>query len=143
MTGPPALDDLLRVQAVGSTQILDGAEVSLLSVEFYADGFVLTLRARPRGTHQNWSAVPPRETATGFEIQISDDAGGTYHRWPLHWTSKGEAWRFLESFAPAVSGDATTLEVRIDAVTLRRHAGSGAVYEARIPGSIFFKLVLT
>lgn len=93
----PQLRDLLRVIAVGQSQKHDGLVLTLLALEVYTDGCLLTvLLQRARSVQEPADQFARMETV---EVTMMDDQGGAYtgelhghsgSSWADFWQGRGQ-----------------------------------------------------
>lgn len=84
MTHPlhrPLLSDLLRVIGIGLTQEYEGLKLSLLALEVYADGCILTIllqRDQPIREHDDGDIHRRIPILGQVAVTMTDDCGGEY-----------------------------------------------------------------
>ncbi len=113
--GPP-LGDLLSVVSIAQTQAAGDDNVTLLSLESYAHGFIIHCRVifgdqPPFRTGR----VPDISRFRALEFDVIDDRGGHYDG---HMQSGGvdaRAWYLGSVYRPAVDPEARELRVRVRA----------------------------
>ena len=119
---PPPRRALLRVVPIGQSQRRDGLEVTLIALEQYSNGFVLTCTAA--------SAVPPvGRYDPSLSFVLTDNrgpacsaAGGGTDRGP--WLDYHRScYQFTLAFDPAAR------ELRVKVTARRQRSGGGARYE--------------
>lgn len=113
---PPAMNDLESVMPIAQMQRSAGGTLALLSLERYADGFLLhsllfdperseaSLRPRPS---------PDRPHRPHLVFTISDDRGNRYDAWPAGFSGHGGRWRFMTPFAPVIDPQAREMRVTV------------------------------
>jgi hypothetical protein len=112
-------DALRGVVAIAEVRHVEGADVSLLSLESYDDGFLLHWRITRR------SATAPARADFPFGgspnvvfSRVTDDLGGEYQGGFGGGGGDDRHWRGEETFTPAIADGATRLEFRIEGVQL-------------------------
>lgn len=118
---PPTLRDLVDVVPIGQTERAGAATLTLLSLERYADGFLVRGRLlwngdEPSAGDGDWNVDHP------VVVLAADDRGTVYHG-RNHGGGGGDAsWRFDHAFAPAIAP--TVAELRLTVPALRWHRAS-------------------
>lgn len=120
---PPGLAELVRVLPIGQTRGGDGLTIALLSLESYADGFlvhcrVLLAEERPRPSLDG-PPFPPFDHPRPA-LEAGDDRGGEYRVWPASGGGGGREWRFSFHAAPALDPAARELRLTIPEVRRER-----------------------
>jgi hypothetical protein len=140
----PRLARLIGVRGVGQQATLDGTRITLLSIEFYDDGFLITCRAQTeRSDGYGLGRMATREGGSGLDMSVSDDRGRSYTHWPHGSGGSPQDHRWEVVFAPHVDRDASVLKVTIPAVRLRRGSlTSPHLEELAISGPVVFEVPL-
>ena len=122
--GPPGAQytpsTLVSVIPVAQRQTSNGLEITILSVERYADGFSLVMRTD--------YPAPFVMFDHRFGWQVDDGMGGQYRSGGIGGSGGGipgqtTSWRIDNPFTPALDPEATTLTLRIEQVRLRERGG--------------------
>jgi hypothetical protein len=131
VTGGPALRELARVMPVGQNwppphagqqKWSPGFEITLLSLESYADGFILNCRL-----------LFPDEAPTyepNIAWEVNDDQGGSYETRSCGSGRLQRQWRLSYSCSPALDPAARELRVGLGGLNWssdRPHGGSSSV----------------
>ena len=134
--GPDAtLRELIDVLAVGQSEQVGPATLTLLSVERYQDGFLAQFRLLQEYTPPE---DPSRRGFPELVCEASDERGGRYTMWPNGGSGGGGRgvlhWRLAYRYAPAL--DPTARELRLSIPTVRwRHLASAGQPSA--PDEVF------
>lgn len=113
----PELQTLLDVVPIAQTETHRGNAITLLSMERYAEGFLLHGRLSLREPLVPiWGML--REPALRFAAE--DERGRTFHTWGHGvGTAYGSASVFTHTFAPALAPDAKTLRFELSEIGWR------------------------
>lgn len=103
---PAPLGDLLRVISIAQTQAVGAVNVTLLSLESYADGFFIHCRFIDRGRLPHVSRLRP------LEFDVVDDRGGHYDGHMQPGGRDSVAWYLGFIYRPAIDPEARELRVR-------------------------------
>jgi hypothetical protein len=113
----PRLYALRRVRPIAQTQSQQGLEVTLLSLEEYAEGFLVNGLLRREGAAE---AIVFPEIA----LAATDNQGHGYASWPVAGTGSPNQWRFAYGLAPPL--DASARQVAVEVTVQRvRHLEPG------------------
>jgi hypothetical protein len=118
----PALRELLGVVAVAQVGMAADLEVTVLSLETYADGFLVNLRLLPlKGL-----AVAAQQLPV-LAVEANDDRGGRYdgEARGVPWAD-AQQWRLSYAFQPALDPTAQTLHLRFPQVQWLSSLGQGS-----------------
>ncbi|MDP9372661.1 MAG: hypothetical protein M3Q65_09460, partial [Chloroflexota bacterium] len=115
---PPQFDQLVRVVPIAQTREHDGTTVSLLSLEVYADGFLLHSRIRfgQEQQQRRFGSGGPLE----MTLDVRDDRGGEYRIWPGGGGGNPREWRFEHRCGRAPDPAARELRVTVTELRWRR-----------------------
>ncbi|HEU4782037.1 MAG TPA: hypothetical protein VFS83_01725 [Ktedonobacterales bacterium] len=129
------LRELLRVIAIGQSQEHEGLKISLLALEVYADGCILTILL------QRAQAVPAAHERLGrIDVNITDDRGAVYagHMSDLHGSFEPDAdyweYRIRCTFTPTLDPGARELRIEIPSVQTGALGWANAHRDAQSPG---------
>ncbi len=131
-------EQLVRVIAVGQTQMSNGSEVSVLSLDLYDDGVRMNYRIRD-------TIEQTERLALGFlqfDWKAVDDVGTNYISRPLDGGGSDKELRGAHSFSPALPQAATRLELSLAAIPRRDPTGARADPILQ-PGPWRFEIPLT
>lgn len=136
---PPALRQLLRVIPAGQSQLHGGTEVTLLSLEVYAEGNLLNLRVvSPPERVDN----PPVHWHPQLALKAVDDRGNQYSDWwPGGGTGDGRQTRSSYLFTPSLDPAAKELTVEVLEVVWRQF-GREKYHEEVQKGPLTFTVIL-
>ncbi|MDP9371928.1 MAG: hypothetical protein M3Q65_05645, partial [Chloroflexota bacterium] len=115
---PPQLGELMRVIPIAQTREHDGTTVSFLSLEVYADGFLLHSRIRfgQEQQQRRFGSGGPFE----MTLDVRDDRGGEYRVWPGGGGGNPREWRFEHRCGQALDPAARELRVTVTELRWRR-----------------------
>lgn len=143
----PALENLATVISVGRVQTQQDVSVMLLSLEFYADGFVVNGRIFGNRDGEDdatvtWFLVMDSQS----QLSVSDDRDSQYPSLGREGSGSNQRFRFSESFVQVVNPMAN--ELRIELSDLRwvrfdRHAPGDRSGDVLVPGPWSFSVSLS
>ena len=114
---PPRLLGAARLRPVVQTRMYGGTTITLIGLEFYADGFLADFRVLPRGGRLR----DPR-----LLVRCRDDRGGRYRAWRERSNGGGAGdgagdgrWLIAYGFAPAPGPSARELRLEVAKVRSR------------------------
>jgi hypothetical protein len=108
---------LRGVIAIGETRTADRAEISLLSLESYDDGFILRYRLLTHAPLTSPPAgLPHMPLVPTLLLNVKDDVGNEYRGGPGGWGGGDRLWQGEARLTPAVADEATSLEVRVEEI---------------------------
>ncbi|HKT37479.1 MAG TPA: hypothetical protein VJR48_03850, partial [Ktedonobacterales bacterium] len=120
----PLLSDLLRVIGIGQTQEYEGLRLSLLALEVYADGCILTVllqRDQPIQEHDDEDIHRRIPILGEVAVTMADDCGGEYTGAMAERGSSSQPgfWKGRGQFpcTPTLDPAAQELRIEIPAVT--------------------------
>jgi hypothetical protein len=115
----PDLRELVEVVPIGETAQTGAATLTLLSLERYADGFLVRGRLlwneeEPPAGDGDWHVDHP------VAVLAVDDRGTAYHGRNHGGGGGGASWRFDHAFSPAIDPAATELRLTVPALRWHR-----------------------
>jgi hypothetical protein len=111
----PALSELRRVIGVGTSVEGSGARVTVLSLEDYADGFVVRGRLRlPAGAIRTDGPLVP-----SLSWDVRDDAGRMFIGRHRSSEVTGRDQEFAYAFTPALSAQSQSLTIELTRIGFR------------------------
>jgi hypothetical protein len=110
---PFTLRQLLRVLPIAQSHRTESLELTLLSLEIYAEGFLLNGRVDREGDIEvrRWPEVV---------LAASDEGDQDYRPLPCGGNGISTQWRFCFQFAPPLREAARELRIRVDEIRWRR-----------------------
>jgi hypothetical protein len=120
--GKPTLRELRRVLPVAQTERAAGVEVTVLSLETYADGFLVNLRLLPLEGEPSAARYLPI-----LAVEANDDRGGRYEGEArgVPWADRRQ-WRLSYAFQPALDPTAQSLNLRFPQAQWLSSLGQGS-----------------
>ncbi|MPZ49707.1 MAG: hypothetical protein GEU75_10520 [Dehalococcoidia bacterium] len=116
---------LQGVVAIGETRQADGAEVSMLSLERYDDGFILHYRLLTDEPAPRPPVGPPHmPLVPTLLLNVKDDLGNEYRGGPGGWGGSDRQWRGEARLTPPLAEEASRLEVRVEEIQWLSHSPS-------------------
>lgn len=114
----PSFSMLVGVILIAESVTYGNQEITLVSLEKYADGFLLHARYEAKG------GVPLRTPSRGclrLDFRVSDDCGRQYETWPTYLGRNVQAQRLIVFFMPALDPDARKLRVGVPDISWSEH----------------------
>jgi hypothetical protein len=107
----PGLGEHVRELPIGQACMHNGTELSLLSLQVYANGFIL---------HTRLLVPEPIRWPNLKELLAADDCGGSYHGRLCDGGGKDREWRLAFRFSPALNPAAHELLLEIGGMRWER-----------------------
>lgn len=107
-------DRLIRVVPIGRSETIDGVTVTLLSLEIYADGFLIVgsiAGEKIRTSYDDISRIGV--TSSGINLSIIDNYGNSYAPGSFYGSGHGSKLRFAQVLTPGLDLDISEIKIII------------------------------